>query len=65
MGGAFHGKHRPATARLGSCGPSYRALIVAGLCLMLLGCAAPAGGGSSFGGPYGGITGGTGGTDGR
>jgi hypothetical protein len=64
MGGTFHGKHRPATARPRCRGPC-RALIVAGLCLMLLGCAAPAGDGSSFGGPYGGITGGAGGTEGR
>ncbi len=64
MGRAFFDKHRPAAARPRSCG-RCRVLIVAGLCLMLLGCAAPAGGGSSFGGPYGGITGGTSGVDGR
>ncbi len=63
MGRAFLDRHRPATARPGSCG--RRVLIVAGLCLMLLGCAAPTGGGTSFGGPYGGISGGTGGADGR
>ena len=63
MGRAFLDRRRAATARPRPCG-RYAMAIAAGLCLMLLGCAAPAGG-TSFAGPYGGITGGTGGAYGR